>query len=71
MQPSPKCSIEVDLAERLNHARKLYAASVRVLDDSDLPAHDDGIFDQVEAARLLYIVARNALLDHRKEHGCS
>jgi hypothetical protein len=70
MQPSPKCSIEVDLVERLKQARKLYAAAVRVLDDSDFPAHDDDIFDQVEAARLVYIVTRNALLDHRKEHGC-
>jgi hypothetical protein len=62
--------MEVDLVERLNQARRLYAASVRALDDSELPAHDDDIFDQVEAARLVYIVARNALLDHRKEHGC-
>jgi hypothetical protein len=67
MQKSQKCSLQVDLIGRLNLARSLY---VHVLVSSKRPAHDDDVFDQVEAARIIYIVARNLLLEHRKVHGC-
>ena len=70
MQPSQKCSLKVDLIGRLNLARSLYVASVRVVAGSNPPAHDDDVFDEVEATRIVYIVARTLLLEHRKAHGC-
>jgi hypothetical protein len=67
--PSTACALQADLIEGLNGARKLYALTVRALDDAR-PTQEIDVLEQVEAARLLYLKAREALVMHWEQHRC-
>lgn len=67
--PSTACTFQADLLQGLNGARKLYAVAVRALDRA-LPSRETEDLERVEAARLLYLKAREALIEHREHHRC-
>ena len=63
------CSTEVRLVEHLSRARRLYAAATAALESESTVS--DEPFEQVEAARMLYLKARTELKQHYAEHGCN
>ena len=66
---STACAFQADLIEGLNGARRLYAVTIRALDRA-LPSRKSEDLERVEAARLLYLKAREALLKHTEQHHC-
>ncbi len=69
MQPSPSCEEKTILADRLNRARELYAATSRELEQLSGEAFDKA-YERAENVRLAYELARHAVDAHIKEHGC-
>ena len=69
MQPSGACSEGLDLRERAAETRKLYISAVAALNHVSTD-QEEATNDRVEAARVLYLKARTAVLEHEKTHRC-
>lgn len=69
MQPCPSCGEKKSLTDLLNHARLVYARAARDLERCGSNQFGEA-YEIADNARFLFEIARDALDEHVKQHGC-
>jgi hypothetical protein len=65
-----RCEERIRLQQEYGAATHEFTLSVGRMKDIESPSEFHRAFEQADAAREKYAEARNALEEHRAEHGC-